>query len=166
VPIDRRLVLPQLTALVLVLAGCASSPVADSGTPIAPIGPAHVITESGHEGQTVVWGGRLVGISNLADSTELEIVSLPLDRGDRPRLSAEPGVRFIVRHYGFLEPMQYVPGRHVTVLGEVLGLEERLVGEFIYQQPVLIANQLHLWPADPAQWRSRTNFSVGIGIRL
>ncbi len=155
-------------ALVLtwLLAGCASSPVVDDRVNVAPVGPAHVLAESGHEGQLVVWGGRIVGVRNLAEETELEIVSLPLDRGDRPRLSAEPGVRFLVRQAGFLEPMQYAPGRYVTVLGEVLGLDERTVGEYLYQYPVLEAGNLHLWPADPARWQNRTNFSVGIGIRL
>lgn len=155
-----------LTLLAGLLAACASSPVVEDGVAVAPIGPAHVLAESGHEGQLVVWGGRIVSITNRADVTELEVVSLPLDRGDRPRWQAEPGVRFIVRQPGFLEPMQYVPGRYITVLGEVLGLEERAVGEYLYEQPAVASSNLHLWPADPAQWQRRTNFSIGIGIRL
>jgi len=156
----------RLVTLAVLLTACASSPVVDDDIAIAPIGPAHVLAESGHEGQMVVWGGRIVSVSNYADFTELEVVSLPLDRGDRPRLGTEPGVRFLLRQPGFLEPMQFGPGRHVTVLGQVQGLEERSVGEYQYQHPVLDAHNLHLWPADPAQWQRRTNFSIGIGIRL
>lgn len=164
-PIDPLRLLVLLAVCPLLFA-CASSPVADGDIQVAPIGPAHVLAEQGHEGQMVVWGGRIAAVYNLSDRTELEIVSLPLDRADRPRLEAEPGVRFVAVQAGFLEPMQYAPGRYVTLLGSVEGIEQRSVGEFLYDHPVMVTERLHLWPRDTASWRQQPRFSVGIGIRL
>lgn len=153
-------------ASLMLLAACAQSPVAtDTGT-IASVGPAHVLAEEGHEGSMVVWGGRIVTIENLADHTELTVVSLPLDRADRPRINAEAGVRFMVIEQGFIEPMQFAPGRYVTVLGRVEGLAEREVGEYLYEHPVIEAEQIHLWPVDTTRWQGSPRFNIGVGIRL
>jgi outer membrane lipoprotein len=152
--------------MVLAMVGCAQSPVVDQDVEVAAVGPAHVLAEEGHEGERVVWGGRIVAIENLSEATELTIVSYPLDRGDRPRLRSEPGVRFILVESGFLEPVQYAPGRYVTVLGTVDGLAERAVGQSLRDHPVLLAERIHLWPADPAEWQARSRISVGIGVRF
>lgn len=156
------LIVSQL--LVLTIAGCARSPVVDEGVEVAAVGPAHVLAEDGHDGERVVWGGRIVAIENLAESTELTVVSYPLQRGDRPRIRSEPGIRFIVVEAGFLEPVQYAPGRFVTVLGTVDGLAHRSVGEYIREHPVLQSERIHLWPADPAEWQSGPRFSIGVGV--
>lgn len=155
-----------LLLLTLLGTGCATGPFEADDSSVSRIGPAHVLAESGHEGQRAIWGGRIVNVTNLADRTEIEVVSLPLDGGDRPRLSAEGGVRFLLVESGFLEPTRFAPGRYLTALGEIDGLDERLVGDFLYEQPVLRAEQIQLWPADPARWQPRSRFSIGIGVRL
>jgi outer membrane lipoprotein len=155
-----------LSGLLTLLAACAQSPVAPDGTTVAPIGPAHVLAEQGHEGELVIWGGRIVSVENLSGHSELFVVSLPLDRADRPRIQAEPGVRFLVIESGFIEPMQFAPGRYITVLGQVRGIEERAIGEYLYQHPLIEAEQIHLWPADTGRWHSSPRFSIGVGIRL
>jgi len=86
--------------------------------------------------------------------------------GVQPRLDAEPGVRFLVVQPGFLEPLTFGPGRFVTVLGRVGGLRERLVGDFTYTYPVIEAEEIHLWPANPELWSNRTRWNFGIGIQL
>ncbi|MEE4331558.1 MAG: Slp family lipoprotein [Wenzhouxiangella sp.] len=155
-----------LALVVLIISGCATSPFESEESIVSGIGPAHALAESGHEGQRAIWGGRIVSVSNLADRTEIEVVSLPLDRGDRPRLGAEGGVRFVLVQPGFLEPTRYAPGRYLTVLGQIEGVEARPVGDYLYDHPVLSAESIHLWPADTARWQSRSRFSIGIGIRL
>lgn len=156
----------MLAVLSLILSACASSPLQTGPDAVAPLGPAHVLSGEATGGERVVWGGRIAAVRNLADYTELTVVSYPLDRGDRPRVSADPGVRFIVRQAGFLEPVQYTPGRYLSVLGQVAGLESSPVGEHWLEMPVLESEQIHLWPADIGQWQSRTRFSVGVGISL
>ncbi len=155
-----------LVLVVLSLAACAPSPVAPGDLKVSAYGPAHVLAGESIAGDRVVWGGRIVAIENLAGHTELVVASYPLDRSDRPRTRQPAGVRFVLIEEGFLEPMDWSPGRYITVLGVVDGIEERTTGEFVHAHPVMRAENLHLWPADPAQWRSHTGFNIGIGIRL
>lgn len=152
--------------LALLLAACASSPLETGDDGVAPFGPAHVLSGEAAIGERVVWGGRIAAVRNLADHTELTVVSYPLDRADRPRLQSEPGVRFLLRQSGFLEPVQFMPGRYLSVLGQVGGLESMPVGEHWLDLPVLEAEQIHLWPTDVQQWQSRTRFNIGVSIGL
>lgn len=158
--------LAGIALLSLLIGACATSPLDTGAETVAPLGPAHVLSGEAATGERVIWGGRIAATRNLADYTELTVVSYPLDRGDRPRLNAEPGVRFIVRQSGFLEPVQFAPGRYLSVLGQVAGLESAPVGEHWLDMPVLDSEQIHLWPADVSRWQSQTRFSVGVGIRL
>ncbi len=152
--------------MALLLAACASSPLQTDAEDVAPFGPAHVLSGEATAGDRVIWGGRIAAIRNLADYTEITVVSYPLDRGDRPRIHQEPGVRFVLRQAGFLEPVQFMPGRYLSVLGQVAGLESSPVGDHWMEMPVLEAEQIHLWPADVSRWQSQTRFSVGVGISL
>ncbi|MGY6554508.1 MAG: Slp family lipoprotein [Wenzhouxiangella sp.] len=162
----RSLRLWTWPGLVLLLSACASSPLATDDQSIAPFGPAHVLSGESMTGDRVIWGGRIAAVRNLAEFTELTVVSYPLDRADRPRVQSDPGVRFLLRQPGFLEPVQYTPGRFLSVLGTVAGVEQTPVGEYWLELPVLEAEQLHLWPADLNQWQSQTRFNIGVGIRL
>ncbi len=153
-------------ALVLVLVGCASSPVDTGGREVSGTGPAHVVEDESRIGDLVVWGGEILEVRNRADYTELVVASHPLDRSDRPRLDRDPGVRFIVHQPGFLEPAAHAPGRFVTVLGEVTGLDDRHVGEYPYKHPVVSGKDLYLWPADTRQWDRSPRIGLGIGISL
>ncbi len=159
-----------LSALLLLLAGsgltgCAASPFSGQSD-VAPLGPAHALENADSLGARVVWGGRIVAIDNFSDHTEIVVASYPLDRSDRPRLDREPGVRFVLIASGFLDPIQYAPGRFLSALGVVEDPIDRAIGEYLYEHPSLLAEDLHLWPADPARWQPRTSFSVGVGIRL
>lgn len=155
-----------LLLAILLLTGCATSPVAIKGIEVSGYGPAHVLTGESIPGDRVVWGGRIVATENLPGYTELIVASYPLDRADRPRYRQPAGVRFVLFQDGFLEPLDWAPGRYITVLGVVEGIEERTTGEFVHAHPVLRAENLHLWPRDPTQWRTQTAFSIGVGIRL
>ncbi len=156
----------SLCLLGLGLAGCAASPLPIGDQAIAAWGPAHVLSGDASAGDRVVWGGRITAIHNLPDHTEITLISYPLDRADRPRLGAEPGVRFLLRQEGFLEPVQYSPGRYLSVVGQIEGLRQSQLGEHWLELPVLAAEQIHLWPADRNQWHGPARFSIGIGIQL
>ena len=163
----NRLRLFSLSALLsvsVVLTGCATSPFADMDADVAPIGPADALTAPFRVGQQVIWGGEIVGVFNLEGFTELEMVARPLDGADRPKRNEEGGVRFIIRHPGFLEPLTYSPGRFVTALGTFEGVEMRDVGQFSTDQPVLNSRQLELWPV--VQTSPLDNVSIGVGVRL
>ena len=133
-----------------------------AGREPAALGPGEALAQPGAAGARVIWGGRVVGIVNQDDATELEVLALPLGPGDRPRREADGGARFVILHPGFLDPMTYAPGRYVTALGRFTGIESRSVGAFPLDHPVLVAEQIELWPVNPNS--SRANLSLGIGV--
>jgi outer membrane lipoprotein len=53
--------------------------------------------------------------------------------------------RFLVHHSGYLDPAIYRSGRHLTVVGEVMGGKSLKIGEAEYRYPVLTSKFLHLW---------------------
>ena len=148
--------------LAVLRAGCASSPFETAGGEPAALGPGEALAQPDATGARVIWGGRIVGIVNQDDATELEVLALPLGPGDRPRREADGGARFVILHKGFLDPMTYGPGRFVTALGRFTGIESRSVGAFALDHPVLVAEQLELWPVNPNS--SRANLNLGIGV--
>lgn len=158
----RRAIL--MSVIAAVITACATSPFETGDRHVARLSPAEARERPGQAGATVIWGGRIVGVVNTGRATELEVLSLPLGSGDRPRRQAEGGARFVIRHRGFLDPMIYAPGRHVTALGAFEGVESRSVGAFPVDHPVLASDQLELWPVEPNS--SRGNISLGIGIQL
>lgn len=146
------------------LIGCASSPFDTDGREPAALGPGEALAQPEATGARVIWGGRIVGIVNRDDATELEVLALPLRQGHRPRRQAEGGARFVIIHRGFLDPMTYGPGRFVTALGRFTGVESRSVGAFSLDHPVLVAEQMELWPVNPNS--SRANLHLGIGVSI
>ncbi|GAB4177299.1 MAG: Slp family lipoprotein [Wenzhouxiangellaceae bacterium] len=151
-------------AVMLLVAGCAQSPFREVPDTARMLTPAQALASPERVGETVLWGGRIVGVSPVDGHTELEVLALPLKRGDRPDRSADGSLRFIVRHPGFLEPMNYAPGRFVTVLGEFTGIESRSVGSFPLDMPVLAARRIQLWPVKPNA--PRPDLHIGIGVRF
>lgn len=93
------------------------------------------------------------------------MLAYPLTRTGKPDRNRDPIRRFLLIHPGYLEPVDYAPGRMVSAVGEVTGTREGSVGETPYTYPVLAAARLHLWPpeatrrADPS-----VQFGVGIGV--
>jgi outer membrane lipoprotein len=150
--------------LCLLAVGCASSPFDTAGRDIADLRPEAAADDVSRVGATVVWGGRIVGIVNTGEATELEVLSLPLGPGDRPKREADGGQRFVIRHPGFLEPMTWSPGRYVTAMGGFAGVVQRSVGAFDVDHPVLEAEQLELWPVTPNSRRSNISFGIGVSL--
>lgn len=150
---------------VLLVSACAR-PVFEApegATALTPAGAVEDLPRA--EGRRVIWGGRVVGSRNLQESTELVVLGVTLSRSQRPQARGEPMGRFIVRYPGYLETVEYAPGRLVTVDGRVTGLETRPVGEARYQYPLVRAEAVHLWP-ETEDDGSGFQFGVGIGIGI
>ncbi len=153
-----------LGILVLLDAACATRP------PFELQGVAHNITPSqvvanfpGEKGKRVVWGGVVVSAKNQPDVTELEILAYPLTFRLMPDTDRPPQIRFLVRYPGYLETVDYAPGRLVSVLGVVSDVVEGKIGDSVYHYPLLRAEKLHLWEASD---RSESRFYFGIGVML
>ena len=152
-------------ALVGLLVSCASTPDFDLTQVDQSLTPQSVIADLKHNrGKTALWGGTILEIQNLKDSTHIEVLAYPLNTSHRPLLESKPLGRFIIQHPGYLEPGTYAQGRVLTVLGKVSGSQSGNVGESTYTYSVINSEQLHLWSLDSG--RSRTSFHLGVGIGL
>jgi outer membrane lipoprotein len=130
-------------AVVLVLAGCASTPEALRGEFAGP-SPARASDEE--IGARVRWGGNLLEVRPEADRTCFEILSRPLADNGRPDIDGAAGRRFLACREGFTDPAALPLERPVTVTGTLAGFSNRRIGEYDYRFPVLEVDGLHLWP--------------------
>jgi outer membrane lipoprotein len=159
-----RLLLALLPVLALV-AACANIPefdlrVVDSA--LQPDSPAARLDSA--RGHIVHWGGMIVSSTNLQDSTRIEVLAHHLNREGRPESGAPALGRFLLTHPGYLETVDYAPGRLISAVGTLQGTREGLVGEARHTYPVIQAGQLYLWPKNAAGSEPRIRFGIGIGI--
>ncbi|HEB57761.1 MAG TPA: hypothetical protein ENJ01_00880 [Gammaproteobacteria bacterium] len=155
-----------LLGLALGLAGCASAPEFSLDGVDRALTPPRAI-ETDARDRRVFWGGTLIAAHNLQDVTHLEMVAYPLDGDGWPQLDAEPLGRFIIEQRGFLDPAKYASGRQLTVVGRLITPLHGRIGERDYTYPVVLPEQLHLWPVDWEQRsRPQVRFSIGIGIGI
>jgi len=148
-----------------VLTGCTSVKFEGADVSVR-LTPDQVLAAGGRQGGTVIWGGRILAVDNYADGTELQVLALPLSSGNVPRVKASSQGRFVAYYPGFLEPVDYAPGRYVSLAGELQGLVEGQVGDRPVKFPLVQSSQIHLWPADVNQWNPVWHIGVGVGIRL
>lgn len=150
-------------ACVLLLAGCAVTPPFSDDmlhNVDRSLQPEQALRGS-VQGTKVMWGGVIVNATNTTDHTDFSILYYPLDGAQRPDRQHQPKRRFIARYPGYLETMVYAPGREITVLGELQGVEQGKIGNAPYQFPVIKADKIYLWPVEGD---SRVHFGVGVGI--
>lgn len=155
--------MPKLLIFVVLLISACTRPVFDPAGADLALTPEQAAGALSAQGRRVIWGGEIVESRNLADSTELVVLALPLERSQRPDRDGKPLGRFIARYPGYLETVTFEPGRLVTVPGVIRGVEERPVGEAQYRYPVLEAEAVHLWPVRSGG-DVGVRFGVGIGI--
>ena len=109
--------------------------------------------------RNVLWGGVIINTDVKLNDTFIKMLDKNLDRQKRPEEGDISSGRFIVRYPGFLDPAVYKPGRELTVIGTLSGIEAAPVGELQYSYPVIDSNQIHLWEPRakyrrPAYWDS------------
>lgn len=113
-------------------------------------------------GRQVIWAGTLVAIHNLADSSRLEVLAYPRRSNGDPDLDSAPLGRFVARYPGYLEPLDYAPGRQLSVRGRLAGSETGTVGEAQYDYPLVEAVQLQLLTPS-SRSEPRVYFGIGVG---
>lgn len=107
------------------------------------------------------WGGEVIGVENLQDSSLVQVLYYPLNGDGKPQTEKKPLGRFVIKTPEFLDPAIYTHGRLVTVAGTLSGTIERKVGEKSLSLPLVTATTLHLWPL-----RTRDIYSPGFGFGL
>lgn len=154
-----------IATIISLLMGCASTPVFDTTEVNTELSPKTVLEAPAENlGRTALWGGTILDIQNLKDSTHIEILAYPLDSAQRPNLDNTPIGRFIVRYQDFLDPASYSQGQSISVLGKVAKNQDATIGESSYLYPVIDAKQVQLW--SEKKKKNQGNFSFGIGISL
>lgn len=146
------------------LAGCAT-PLFKGSAPTT-LTPADAAGTHGSTPAEVIWGGRIIGMRNLASTSELDVLSLPLDRAQRPRTRAQSTGRFMVVLDGFVEPLDFPPGRYVTVRAHFSGSRDITVDGHPLAVAVVDRAEIHTWPPEFPNDRGHFTFGVGVGVGI
>jgi outer membrane lipoprotein len=101
-----------------------------------------------HKGARVILGGEILAVQPRQGHTEIELLARRLRGDDSPERSDRSPGRVLLNTPEFLDPAVYAPGRRITVVGEVTGVEERKIGEVPYRYPVITVERIRLWPKD------------------
>jgi outer membrane lipoprotein len=130
--------------LLLTLAGCASTQEAQERQALTFLQVK--AAPYSFQGQSAVFGGRVLTARRQKDGTRIEILQLPLDRSTRPGydLTQSQG-RFIAIYREFLDPATLPPGTRITVTGEVSGSITLPLDETDYTYPVINITRVHVW---------------------
>lgn len=164
---SRQAALPYFAGIVvLLLAGCAPAPIYRTGSTTVHATPTEVAAAPAtfiH--QQVVWGGKVIKVTNEAHGSALEVLAYPLDKSQRPRTTGRSSGRFVATVATYIEPLDYPPGSLVTISGDVTGTRDAKVGGAEYTLPIVATSQYHRWSA--AELRSpwqNIHFGLGVGI--
>ncbi|MGV3002405.1 Slp family lipoprotein [Vibrio sp. E150_018] len=143
-----------LLFLILIgLSACSSLPPELEATSEQPITDYQQWVNSNPDKSVEVrLGGIITKVTNLSDQTRIEIVNLPISSNGKPSLESDPKGRFVAYVDGFLEPVNYKPGRLITVVGQSTEPEKGKVGEYSYTFPTLKANGQRLWTIEKSTY--------------
>ena len=92
--------------------------------------------------QQARWGGKVVGVQNKGDMSELEIAYFPESSYGKPEVGLESLGRFKVLVEGKANPAL---GHLVTVLGKIGTPESGMIGSDAYTYPTLQASSFYVW---------------------
>jgi outer membrane lipoprotein len=100
-----------------------------------------------YKGRVLVLGGEVLKAKRLQDSTQIELLQLPLGDGEEPSLDRQQSQgRFLALQQAFLDPATVVEGTRVTIVGEISGAKTDRLDDVEYRYPTLILKHLHVWP--------------------
>ena len=102
------------------------------------------------KGRIVVVGGHDLSSKRLKDTTEIEVLQLPLDRRDQPvsNLMNSKG-RFLAFSQTELNPAAVPPGSKVSMVAEVLGSHTATLDDRSYTYPTFTIKIFKVWPKPP-----------------
>lgn len=113
-----------------------------------------------YKGKKVLLGGVILTSRHLKEGTVIEVLQKPLTWRNAPRDMDQSEGRFLVVSAGFLDDEIYRRGGMITVVGKVLGIRSRVLGEIDYRYPLISMDKLVLWK----QPGSRPRIRIGIGV--
>ncbi len=97
-------------------------------------------------GSVVIWGGVIIGVDNNTEGSSITVLQTPLDGRDQPGDTEYSRGRFIAATPDLADPLVFIKGRRITVVGEITGKEAKPIGSSaLYLYPVIRIKQLVLW---------------------
>ena len=121
-----------------------------------------LVSPESYKGRVLVLGGEVLNAKRLRDGTQIELLQLPLEDGERPSHDRQQSQgRFLALQQEFLDPATMVQGTRVTIVGEVSGSKTDHLDDVEYRYPTLIVKHLHVWRVQSYSQR-RSGPSVGI----
>ncbi|MCW8917537.1 MAG: Slp family lipoprotein [Gammaproteobacteria bacterium] len=137
-----------LLLLAALLPGCAASiPAALREAPAQSPSLEQVRTQpESYPEVRLRWGGTIVMVENLPQTTRIEIVARRLHASGEPVSEDSSAGRFIAHFDQFLDPTIYASGRALTVVGRFVRLEQRELDKMRYRYPLVRVESHHLWP--------------------
>ncbi|NGZ02830.1 MAG: hypothetical protein CV090_07260 [Nitrospira sp. WS238] len=134
------------------LSGCAMSEHQPDGLPSGPPQISYARVKSAPEsysGQSVTFGGKVLGARRLKEGTRIEILQLPLTSALQPTmdLSRSEG-RFVALQKDFLDPATVPPGTFLTITGKLDGTIVLPLDETQYTYPLVHITNLRVFTED------------------
>lgn len=138
-----------MVAAALSLGGCAMVPEPIQIAENTPLVPFEQIIQNPEAvaavGEKARWAGRIVGVQNKAEVSEIEVIFFPSASNGKPQTSEESGGRFKALVPGFVDPLVFEKDRLITIVGEVAPSESGIIGEQNYTYPTLSAVGYFMW---------------------
>jgi outer membrane lipoprotein len=150
-------------AATAVLSACAGRPLVDLAQVDVNLSPQQLTESDPAPMGTVNWGGRIIELRSVGESSEFEILSYPPDSSGRPDTQRASDGRFIAVLQGFVDPLVYDEGRTVTIVGRIDGYRDGTVGEQAFRWPVVSVIEIAPAPERPRE-RVTPMFSIGVGF--
>jgi outer membrane lipoprotein len=152
-----------LACAVAALSSCATPAFKDAPPPGPPPAEVAAAPERYHDA-TVVWGGKVLALDNLAQTTDVQVIAYPLDRNQRPDTRAPSSGRFVLSIPGYVEATDYPPGRWLSVRGRVVGNEVHRIQERDIVYPRIAPDEVHRWPREFPDEQGHWTFGIGVGL--
>lgn len=111
-----------------------------------------------YKGRLVIFGGVIAQTSNLKQGTLITVIQKPLDYWGKPVRTNKTAGQFLVFSARYLDGLTYSAGREITVAAEVAGTRLHTLGEREFDQPVLISQELKLWPREQGRAGAQTQW--------
>ncbi len=140
-----------LIIFLLLLSGCSTLPPGISDPPLYDLSYLEAAPNINQfKNAPVRWGGVIVDVANEQNRSLVQILSYPLNSQGKPLTDQPYQGRFVITTPEFLDPAVYEKDTLITVAGTLVGDIDRTIDKKSLHLPLLTINNLHVWPAYPA----------------
>lgn len=148
----------------LVLSGCGTVPGKSDVTGFSPA--EAILNTPAYKGRDVVWGGTLIATTNARRETLLEVLAYPVVNG-RLQTSRSSQGRILAKVPGFLDPVDYAPGKRVIVEGLFTGVKHGYVDGATTTYAIVEARKAIIGKGGgDYQWPANLHIGIGVFKRL